>query len=157
MTEFPPGNRDHQLQSDVGRGVSGRAFERHYTPKELAQLWNRDEDTIRRLFRHEPGVLCLESMNRRKGSRRYVSLSIPESVVARVHQRLEVPEVGAIKTRICAKQQTQSGADRKRATVERAPDAACDADELWEHQIQRTAAKLRKRALSNPANRASDP
>ncbi len=139
MTEFPPGTRDNQHQSDVSRGVSGRPFERHFTPKEIAKLWNKDEDTIRRLFRNEPGVLCLESMKRRKSARRYVSLSIPESVVARVHQHLEVPEVGAITTRSRAKQPAHGVALQPRP----ASVAARDADEQWERQVQRTARMLK--------------
>jgi hypothetical protein len=41
------------------------AFERHYTAKELAELWGLDESTVRRLFRDEPGVLIPASDKRR--------------------------------------------------------------------------------------------
>lgn len=61
------------------------AFERHYTAKELAQLWRLDESTVRRLFRDEPGVLRIPHLRRRR-KRDYVSLRIPASVAARVHQ-----------------------------------------------------------------------
>lgn len=61
-------------------------FERHFTPKELAALWALDESTIRRIFYDEPGVLRIGKAQRRDGKRDYVSLRIPESVAARVHQ-----------------------------------------------------------------------
>lgn len=62
--------------------------EKHYTVAELAVLWDLSEDTIRRLFRHEPGVLVL---SRARGSKRcYTTLRIPESVALRVHQKLSV-------------------------------------------------------------------
>jgi hypothetical protein len=62
------------------------AFERHFTPKELAELWALDQTTVRRLFRDEPGVLLIPHL-RRRGKRDYVSLRIPASVAARVHQQ----------------------------------------------------------------------
>lgn len=59
--------------------------EQHYTPAELAELWGVDPETIRNVFRNEPGVLKLGNNN---GKRAYVSLRIPESVAERVHKRL---------------------------------------------------------------------
>ena len=64
--------------------------EKHYTVTELAVLWGLSEDTIRRLFRHEPGVLVIENPDRRYGRRRYASLRIPESVARRVYEKLSV-------------------------------------------------------------------
>ena len=61
------------------------AFQRHYTPKELAAVWRLDETTIRRLFIDEPGVLKIGKSGRRDGKRDYLSLRIPESVAQRVH------------------------------------------------------------------------
>lgn len=61
--------------------------ERHYSSQDLAKLWNVSAQTIRKMFRNEPGVLRLGS----NGDRRtlgYVSLKIPHSVAARVHARL---------------------------------------------------------------------
>jgi AraC-like DNA-binding protein len=63
------------------------AFEKHYSVKELSELWNFSENTIRRTFKDETGVL-------RKGRpetrfrRKHWTLSIPESVVMRVHQKI---------------------------------------------------------------------
>ena len=58
-------------------------FERHYKPQELAELWNVDENTIRRVFQDEPGVLRIS--NGTKGKRTYVTLRIPAAVVERVY------------------------------------------------------------------------
>lgn len=63
------------------------AFERHYTPRQLAELWILDESTIRRLFHDEPGVLKYSHSSLRSGRRGYVTLRIPESVARRVYAR----------------------------------------------------------------------
>ena len=63
------------------------AIEKHYSVQELSELWKVSEDTIRRLFREEPGVMKITGrLDRRK--RRYVVLRLPESVIMRVHERL---------------------------------------------------------------------
>jgi hypothetical protein len=59
--------------------------EPHFTPAELAELWGVDPETIRNVFRNEPGVLKLGNSN---GKRTYITLRIPESVAERVHRRL---------------------------------------------------------------------
>jgi hypothetical protein len=63
------------------------AFERHFTTKELAELWGFAETTIIRLFRDEPNVLKIGKSDRRDGKRDYISLRIPASVAQRVHDR----------------------------------------------------------------------
>lgn len=60
--------------------------ERHYTPRQIAELWQLDTRTIRELFRDEPGVLKIGESGRR-GRRDYITLRIPESVLLRVHQQ----------------------------------------------------------------------
>jgi hypothetical protein len=60
-----------------------RPFEKHYTPAEVAKLWGISVDFARDLFKNEPDVLALE----RTGSKRYVTLRIPEAVLVRVHNR----------------------------------------------------------------------
>lgn len=62
--------------------------EQHYTPKQLAGLWNLSTDTIRNLIRNEVGVLRLEGLGPSIGKRSYTTYSIPESVATRIHQRL---------------------------------------------------------------------
>lgn len=59
--------------------------ERHYSVAEVAVLWNLSQDTVRRLFLNEPGVLVLGDLNPRR-SRRYVTLRIPEHILERVHR-----------------------------------------------------------------------
>jgi hypothetical protein len=61
------------------------AFERHYTPAELAEIWRYHETTIIRMFQDEPGVLKIGKANRRDGKRDYVTLRIPEAVALRVY------------------------------------------------------------------------
>lgn len=61
------------------------ALEKHYRVKDLASLWGFSDNTIIKLFSSEPGVICLESFT---GKRKYTTLSIPESVASRVHERL---------------------------------------------------------------------
>jgi hypothetical protein len=61
--------------------------EKHYSVLELAALWNLSENTIRRIFENEPGVLKWGSKEGRF-KRRYTTLRIPETVVLRVHRRL---------------------------------------------------------------------
>lgn len=59
-------------------------FERHYTPKELAELWHVDPKIIRRLFDGKPGVLKIEFGGRNK--RKYTTLRIPASAAARIYR-----------------------------------------------------------------------
>lgn len=66
--------------------------ERHYEVKELAKLWNLSDDTIRRLFRREPGVLVISNQDARH-KHRYSTLRIPESVAQRMHRRLSLPNL----------------------------------------------------------------
>ena len=61
------------------------AFEKHYRVQELVKLWGFCHSTVTNLFANEPGVIRLSSET---GRRKYVTLSIPESVVLRVHQRV---------------------------------------------------------------------
>jgi hypothetical protein len=62
---------------------------RHYTPTEIAEIWNLSTDTVRKLFENEPGVLVLgDDKHRHRRRRRYRTLRIPEDVLERVHKRL---------------------------------------------------------------------
>ena len=62
------------------------ALERHFTVQEVAEMWHVSDDTVRKLFRGEPGVLAIGSEESRF-KRGYVTLSIPESVVKVVHRK----------------------------------------------------------------------
>lgn len=72
--------------------VEAAAFEKHYSAKELAELWSLDPSSVRRLFQDEPGVLKIGRSGRRDGKRDYVTLRIPESIAARAHERLSRPQ-----------------------------------------------------------------
>jgi len=63
------------------------ALERHYSVPEISALWSLSEDTIRNIFRDQPGVLKIGSAFKRR-KRGYVVLRIPETVVQRVHEGL---------------------------------------------------------------------
>ena len=69
----------------VSSGVPTFA-EKHYTPKEIAALWSVHENSVRRLFIDEEGVLKLGALNKRK-ARSYVTLRIPAHVVDRVYRQ----------------------------------------------------------------------
>ena len=60
---------------------------RHYSPAELAELWNLSVDTITRMFEREDGVLIFENPEK-ASERRRRTLRIPESVAERVYRRL---------------------------------------------------------------------
>jgi hypothetical protein len=61
--------------------------EKHYSPADLAKAWGVSSETVRQIFRKEPGVLRLGGTEE-KGTRGYVTLRIPQSVATRVHARL---------------------------------------------------------------------
>lgn len=63
------------------------ALEKHYTVAEISNLWQLSEDTIRKIFRDQPGVLKLASPERRF-RRGYCVLRIPESILQKVHESL---------------------------------------------------------------------
>jgi hypothetical protein len=62
------------------------AFEKHYRVKELAGLWGLSPKTVTRIFADEAGVIRVANGVSHK--RKYATLSIPESVALRVHERL---------------------------------------------------------------------
>jgi hypothetical protein len=69
---------------------AGPAFERHYSPQDLAEVWGVSADTIRGLFEKESGVLVIERGTKTR-ARRYRTMRIPESVALRVHRRSTNP------------------------------------------------------------------
>lgn len=66
------------------------SLERHLTVGQVAELWGWSDDVVRRVFRDEPGVLLTRLPSLRVRKRQRVTLRIPESVVARVHESLVV-------------------------------------------------------------------
>lgn len=69
-------------------GFAPTALERHFTVSELSRLWFFSENTIRRLFSREPGVIKIARQPTRI-KRGYTSLRIPQRVAQRVHRRLQ--------------------------------------------------------------------
>jgi AraC-like DNA-binding protein len=63
------------------------AFERHFSVRELAQLWGLSERTIRRIFAGEAGVICW-GRDESRSKRAYKTLRIPDSVAQRVYRKL---------------------------------------------------------------------
>jgi|HubBroStandDraft_6_1064221.scaffolds.fasta_scaffold437399_2 hypothetical protein len=63
------------------------ATEIHLSPAELAKKWGVSTETVRTIFREEPGVLKIGKPGT-KFRRGYFTLRIPESVAERVHRRL---------------------------------------------------------------------
>ena len=85
-------NLNQLASQDLAKGATtaaaaASAFERHFSPDELAEMWSLSPEVVRELFKREPGVLVLGNDGGR-GKRGYHTLRIPESVVERVHRRL---------------------------------------------------------------------
>jgi len=59
-----------------------------YTVKELAYLWNMSDESIRRIFEEEPGVMIFKIQ--RTGRRVYRNIRIPGKVALRVQNRMTV-------------------------------------------------------------------
>jgi AraC-like DNA-binding protein len=91
------------------------AFERHYRVKELAGLWGLSPKTLTRIFADEVGVIRVA--NDGTGKRKYATLSIPESVAFRVHERLGnqplQPPLGGQQLRTIRLRDLGAGASRK--------------------------------------------
>ena len=66
----------------------GQALEKHYSPNEIAELWNLDPKSIRQLFRNEEGVLRIGRDRTTRLKRAYTTLRIPQSVMERVYSRM---------------------------------------------------------------------
>jgi hypothetical protein len=86
-----PTQRQLNVSTNPERPQNGfvpTALERHYRVSELSKLWFFSENTIRRLFSQEPGVIRIAHQATRI-KRGYTSLRIPERIAQRVHQRLQ--------------------------------------------------------------------
>jgi len=66
------------------------ALAAHFSPAQIAEYWGVSEDTVRRLFENEPGVLAIETSNGRYRRRKYRVLRIPLAVVEQVHRKFSV-------------------------------------------------------------------
>ena len=68
-------------------GSSPPFLEQHHTIKELAERWNLDHETVRRLVFDRDDVLKIAHV-KRNGKRDYVSYRIPQSVAGRIYDSL---------------------------------------------------------------------
>jgi len=76
-------------QPTAARDPLSLATERHYTVQEVAEMWAMSSQTIYRIFEDEPGILKVSfpRLSRKQAKRApRVSLRIPASVLARVHE-----------------------------------------------------------------------
>jgi hypothetical protein len=81
-------NAKFEITSGAGETEPSRmCTEKHYSVAELADIWKLSENTIRRMFENEPGVIKWGPTESRF-KRRYITLRIPETVVLRVHRQL---------------------------------------------------------------------
>jgi hypothetical protein len=77
------------IERERGNLIMVSALERHYSPREIAEMWGWSVKSVIRRFYNEPGVLKVERPETRS-KRRYSQITIPESVLLRVHERLVV-------------------------------------------------------------------
>jgi hypothetical protein len=63
--------------------------ERHFSVRQIAELWHLSDDLVRKIFEQEPGVIAIGEARSNGRNRRYVTLRVPEAVLERVHSRLE--------------------------------------------------------------------
>jgi hypothetical protein len=73
--------------SPLKAGADTPALERHFSVQQIAEMWNLCENSIRELFKNEPGVVQIER-SRSRWKRGYSTLRIPQSVLERVHRRM---------------------------------------------------------------------
>jgi hypothetical protein len=65
------------------------ALERHFSIQEIAKRWCLCENSVRDLFKGEPGVIRIQRP-RSRYKRAYTALRIPASVVERVHRKMSL-------------------------------------------------------------------
>jgi hypothetical protein len=76
-----------EIQSPSSERTLG-TIEQHWSPAEIAKLLHVDVETVRRLFKDEPGIVVLQKPAR-KGKRPYRTMRIPQTVVNRVVRRFQ--------------------------------------------------------------------
>ena len=66
------------------QAIPATMYERHFSPRTLAEIWGFDEDTIRKWFADLDGVLrCGTEPGR--GRRPRLTMRIPESIAVKVY------------------------------------------------------------------------
>ena len=82
--------RDNGAAAERSPVIRPVTLAEHFMVKELAQAWKLSPAAVRRLFRHEPGVLRF-GREHQGHKRDYVTLRIPASVAERVYARCMRP------------------------------------------------------------------
>jgi hypothetical protein len=80
----------HQEQFGAEPATVPVFADEHYSPPQVAKMWNLDIKTVRRIFEREPGVLTIDNgeLKGHISRRRYRTLRIPRQVLERVHERM---------------------------------------------------------------------
>lgn len=81
---------DKAASSHASISVTPLSFEPHFRVSEIAKMWGLSREVVTGLFRYEPGVFSID--NHGTGKRLHTTLSIPASVVERVHERRTRPK-----------------------------------------------------------------
>jgi hypothetical protein len=79
---------DEQPTTVQQTGAEPDSVEHHYSAGEVAALWGFNVETVRNIFEEEPGIIVLTAPSR-KGKRPYRTIRIPQSVLDRVHRRMQ--------------------------------------------------------------------
>jgi len=78
-------NWNRHVKFKIDNPKFSAAEEEHFSPAKLAELWGVSAETVRVIFREEPGVLRYSVPS---NNRKYMTMRIPKSVAERVHRRL---------------------------------------------------------------------
>ncbi len=67
-------------------GSRSSSVEQHFSVKELSELWEFSERTVRRLIEQEPGVIRIHQSSR--GKRSYRRVQVPASIAERIYRKI---------------------------------------------------------------------
>ena len=88
MTSHRMSNKQFTLSQGPGSSSTlPAALEQHYSPAQVAKMWGISPETVRRMFRDEPGVLQVSypRLLHRPVRKAPVLMRIPQSALDRVH------------------------------------------------------------------------
>ena len=96
-------------------------LEKHFTPQQVAEMWEMSPEKVREIFAEEQGVIRI-GHNGLLGTRKRVSLRIPLSMLTRVYnERLTTPLPKVERSRGGVKKRLPAG-DEGRVTPFGGPD-----------------------------------
>lgn len=75
------------IHRESSESSNSTLFDQHFSPAELAEAWKLSDESVRRIFEREPGVLIFENPEK-ASERRRRTMRIPASVAERVYRRL---------------------------------------------------------------------